>query len=976
MWRKYGFDSAFHFLSSGNFSPMERFLYRCAEYIYSEYKNELRELCLVFPNRRSGVFFNSYLQKQIDQPVIGPQIMTVNELFSEYSNLHQGEKLQLISLLYDVFQKHTHTSENFDDFYFWGEVLLSDFNAIDNYLVNAKDLFTNLADLKEIEGLFDYLTPEQKMAIERFWGSLAGTEHKSHHEKFISIWQKLYPVYVEFRQVLQEKGMAYSGMMSQQVIKQFKNKEPEFELKKYFIIGLNALNNCEKAFFNLLKQQQKAVFLWDYDRFYLNDDKNEAGRFLRENLKQFPPPHDFNLNSTQFQEKRSIKLIAVSSNYGQAQAIPQFLEEIAPDFRNEFDNTAVVLADESLLYPALGAIPPGFGTVNVTMGYPVKNSVVYGFLFLLVNLLKNNRLDNSGKTFVYHRFVTDVLNHQLLAHIEPEKTTEFLANLKEANRINVPLDEIDFSPFHRLIFSLPQKVSDYGRWFLEILGYFYETANKTDSNNYLLSEMIYSIYQAIEKLDSVVSQVVIEQQREISNAVYFRLFNQYVGQVSVAFEGEPLSGMQVMGILETRCLDFDHLIILGLNENKWPRTFTAPSFIPYNLRKGFGLPGIDEQDAMYAYYFYRLIQRAKNITASFSTLKEGIGTGELSRYGFQLLYDSGFEVKRFTLDFKFSNEPVLPIVVQNSPEKTATLLQRIAHEKPLSPTAINTWLQCSLRFYFRYILQLPEPDEMKDEIDSPVFGSIFHEVIENLYKPFERKVVNKSDLENIRKNKVLIENEIRKAIGKHYFRQKNPNAKSVKLEGKTILIYENTKTFIQRLLEIDEQLAPFQLISLEGDYQTTLDISISGKQTPVRIGGKIDRVDKVNDILRILDYKTGNVESFSFKELDELFEKDKEKPKKEILQALIYCLVYQKNTKETSDLIPGIYSLRKLFDDNFSAEIKKNYQTFSFQDIEEEFTEQLQNLVGEIFSESGRFYQTPHIKFCRYCPYNKICQRY
>lgn len=955
---------------------MERFLTRCAEYVYKSHRNELQEICVVFPNRRAGVFFNAYLQKQLSAPVIGPKIITVNEFISGYSTLHQGEKLQLISVLYDVFQKHTQSSESFDDFYFWGEVLLADFNDIDNYLVYAKDLFTNLADLKEIEGLFDYLTPEQKAAIERFWGSLAGTGQRPHHEKFISVWQKLYPVYTEFKAVLEEKEMAYGGMISRQVTEQFRQVEPEFEFKKYYIVGLNALNNCEKAFFNLLKQKQKVAFLWDFDRFYLDDKINSAGRFIRENLNQFPPPEDFNLNVTQFLGKKNIKLVAVSSNYGQAQGIPKFLEEIETGFKKEFDNTAVVLADESLLYPALGAIPGNFGTVNVTMGYPVKNSVVYGFILLLINLLKNKRMGEKGKPVVYHRFVTDVLNHQLLGNIEPEKIAEFLINLKEKNRITVPLDEIDFSPLHRLIFSLPKNVQDYSRWFLEILGRFYEKINATGENNQLLAEMIYSIYQAIEKLETVVSDVAVDQRREISDAVYFRLFNQYVGQVSVAFEGEPLSGMQVMGILETRCLDFENLVILGLNENKWPRKFTAPSFIPYNLRKGFGLPDIDEQDAMYAYYFYRLIQRAKNVTTTYSTLKEGIGTGELSRYGFQLFYDSVQDVEKSTLDFRFTGNPSSPIEIQSSPEKMAILLKRIENEKPLSPTAINTWLQCSLRFYFRYILQLPEPDEMKDEIDSPVFGSIFHEVIENLYKPFEGKVVNKVDLEKISNNKVLIENEIRKAIGKHYFRQKDPTEKTVKLEGKTILIYENTKTFIRRLLEIDMQQAPFQLVSLEGDYQTTLKFRAENEEIPVRIGGKIDRVDKVNGVFRILDYKTGNVESFVFNELDELFEKDREKPKKEILQALIYSLVYKENSEETGELQPAIYSLRKLFEENFSPEIKQNGKAVSFQEIESEFTEQLQLLVSEIFSKSGKFYQTPHEKYCQYCPYNKICQRY
>jgi RecB family exonuclease len=955
---------------------MERFLSRCAEYIFEKHANELHDLCLVFPNHRSGVFFNAYLQKQLSGAVIGPQIATVNELISGYSGLHQGEKLQLISILYEIFQEHTHTSESFDEFYFWGEVLLADFNDIDRYLVNAKDLFTNLADLKEIEGLFDYLTPEQKAAIERFWGSLEGPGRKAHQEKFISIWQKLYPVYAGFRKILQEKQLAYSGMIYRQVIEDLGDGEPEFEFKKYYIIGLNALNNCEKAFFNLLKQQQKADFLWDYDRFYLDDPKNEAGGFIRENLRNFPPPDDFSFHTARFADKNKIKWVAVSSVYGQAQEIPRFLTEIKAALKNEFDNTAVVLADESLLYPALGAIPEDFGTVNVTMGYPVKNSVVFGFLLLLVNLLKNSRINDAGERIAYHRYVTDVLNHQLLGNIEKEKAAAFLANLKEKNLITVPLNEIDFSPLHRLIFSLPGNVNEYSRWFLEILAHFYDEVKESSEENQLLPELIYSVYQAIEKLHAVVKTVVSDQQRTVSDTVYFRLFNQYVGQVSVVFEGEPLSGMQVMGILETRCLDFENLIILGLNENKWPRRFTAPSFIPFNLRKGFGLPGIDDQDAMYAYYFYRMLQRARNVTATYCTLKDGIGAGELSRFGLQLLYHSALNVQNTTLDFKFTGETIPPIEVHNSPEKTRVLLERISHEKPLSPTAINTWLQCSLRFYFRYILQLPEPDEMKDEIDSPVFGSIFHEVIENLYKPFEGKVINKIDLEKIRKNRILIENEIRKAIGKHYFRQKNPGEKSVKLEGKTILIYENTKTFIRRVLEIDEEQAPFQLVALEGDYSATLGVSVDGKQLPVRIGGKIDRVDRMNGNLRIIDYKTGNVESFSFTEVEELFEKDKEKPKKEILQALFYCLVYQKSTDEAADLQPAIYSLRKLFDENFSPEIKRNKIIFSFREIEKEFTEKLQHLIAEIFSGSGRFYQTPHEKYCQYCPYNKICQRY
>ncbi len=483
---------------------MERFLSQCAKYIYKKHPENLQDICLVFPNRRAGAFFNSYLQKTIQKPVIAPLNITVNELISGFSGLQQGEKLQLISELYEVFRKHTQTKESFDDFYFWGEVLLSDFNDVDRYLVNAKDLFTNIADLKELETLFDYLTEEQRKALARFWGSVAVLEKKENQQKFLQIWQKLYPVYIDFKIRLEKKGMAYGGMIYRSVIETMEKNEIDFQLSHYYIIGLNALNTCEIKFFKRLQQIEKATFLWDFDEFYVEDFNHEAGRFMRENLKQFGPPDDFKMNTNKFVEEKSAKIIAVASNYGQAQEIPRFLKQTHTNFKAEFDSTAIVLADESLLFPALGAIPEIFETVNVTMGYPVKNSVVYGFLVLLFNLLKNRKKNSDGQTVVYHRFVTDILNHQLLGNVEPDKAIQFLSDIKTHNRISIPVNDIDFSPLHKLIFSFPEKVEAYGAYFLEILASFYELVNDADEKNQMLPELIYSIYQAVEKLESVV----------------------------------------------------------------------------------------------------------------------------------------------------------------------------------------------------------------------------------------------------------------------------------------------------------------------------------------------------------------------------------------------------------------------------------------------------------------------------------------
>jgi len=953
---------------------MERFLAGCAKYIAQKHANHLHEICLVFPNRRAGVFFTSYLQNEITKPVIAPEITTIGELFAGYSNCFQAEKLQLISLLFDEFRKHTQTTETFDQFYFWGEILLTDFNDIDRYLVDARDLFTNIADLKEIDHVFDYLTDEQKAALVQFWGSVAVAGRKEFQQKHLQVWSKLFAVYAGFKSALKESNLAFAGMADRQVIEEMEAGKLEFGFEKYYFVGLNALNECEKRLFSYLMKEEKAAFLWDYDSFYTGDKTNEAGRFLRDNLLRFPPPVDFVLDDNHFSEPKNIRLVAVSSNYGQAQQIPVFLNEINQNKPSRFDETAVVLADETLLFPALGAVPTEVGTVNITMGYPVKNSMIHGLLMLLVQLLKNRRVDAKGNITAYYRYVTDILNHQLLAVAEPEKSRLFISEIQSQNKISIALTDIQISPLHRLIFTLPSAIADYCGYFLGILSEIFKLHKADDDSDSIVYEIIFSVYSSIEKMDALIKKVVVEQKREISDAVFFRLLTQYLNGESVAFEGEPLAGLQLMGILETRCLDFKNLVILGLNENKWPRTSIAPSFIPPNIRKGFGLPGIDEQDAMYAYYFYRLIQRAENITATYNVVKDGIGKGEMSRYGYQLLFDSPHEPEKLNLGFSFASNPIQPVLVKGTPGIAHQLLEYNQSGKALSPSAINTYIQCSLRFYFRYIAKLPEPEEVKEEIDGAIFGNIFHETLEELYQPFVGKTVTWADIEKILKNTLVTNNLLLRKIRKIYLKQPEVGGTFIP-EGKTALFFENMKTYLQQLLKTDANYAPFQIVSLEKSCQTTLEVPVDGVPQQILIGGKIDRVDRVNGTLRILDYKTGNVSALSFDSVAELFNSEKKDPKKEILQALVYALILTDETGE-QEVKPVIYSLRKLFDKNFNPNITFGNAGFSMPEIKEELVEQLKNLLSEMFSANNTFLQTPFPEHCKYCAYSKICMRY
>ncbi len=952
---------------------MNRFLAQCADFVYRKHKTELHKICLVFPNRRSGVFFSSYLQKLIEKPVVAPEITTIGELFAGYSVYNQPEKLQLISLLYNVFKKQTQTTEPFDQFYFWGEMLLSDFNDIDRYLVDAKDLFTNVANLKEIDASFDYLTEEQKEALKQFWGSVAVRDRKEFQENHAQIWEKLYPVYDGFKKSLKEKSQAYPGMADRLVIEELTANKLSFQFEKYYFIGLNALNECEKRLFRYLKNEEKADFLWDYDVFYTNDPVNEAGKFMRENLLNFPPPDDFGLKTSCFSDPKNIELVAVSSNNGQSQQIPVFLDKIQKEPVSGFDETAVVLADESLLFPVLGAIPESYETINVTMGYPVRNSMVHGFLFLLIRLLKNKKVADNSEITVYHRFVTDILRHQLLSTIETKTVNSFLAEVQSHNKITIKLAEINFSDIHKSIFSVPQKVQDYSRYFLQVLSAVHSVFSNNE-NESILTEIINSVYNAVEKLDSLVESVANELETQFSETVYFRLFNQYLNGETVTFEGEPLSGIQVMGILETRCLDFKNLVIIGLNESKWPRTYTAASFIPHNIRKAFALPSIEEQDAMYAYYFYRLIQRAENISATYNVVKDGIQTGEMSRYGYQLLFDSPHKPVKKNLDFSFATGKIQPIVVAGYETLSKKLLDKNSAEFPLSPSAINAYLQCNLRFYFKYLAGLPEPDELKEEIDGAIFGTIFHEVLEELYTPFVGKMITVADFEKMQHDRIRLDNLILRKIRKVYLKQPE-DAGSFIPEGKTILFFENLKIYIDKLLNIDRETAPFQIVSLEKSYKTSIAVEIDGEARQIFVGGKIDRIDKVNGEMRIIDYKTGNVGSLSITGVEELFSKNEKTPKKEVLQALIYSLVVQESTNETA-IKPAIFSLRKLFADNFDPTIKMDKTELTISAIKEEFTEKLKILLREIYTSTGSYEQTPHIEHCQYCAYNTICQRY
>jgi hypothetical protein len=942
------------------------FLKQVANYLYTYRRDELSEYCLVFPGRRAGVFFTAYLNELVERPMLSPEIITINELISNLTDLQETDTVSLVLKLQEVYSKVTGLQESLDEFFFWGEILLGDFDDIDKYLLNADDLFRNIADLKELENQFDYLTDEQRKAIEEFWGNLEKVPSSFNKEKFIDIWMKLADIYHRFKISLKETGIAYPGMIYREVAETLnENQLTELPAEKYVFVGFNALNNCEKTIFRKLDKQKKAMFFWDYADFYMKDVENEAGSFLRTNLVQFPAPKDFRLEEPET-ARRKLKLVAVPGNITQAQAInlPGVLDKF--HLNSRFDNTAFVLADENLLIPVISSVGNSFQEINITMGYPFVNTPVYGFISQLISLQRNVRRSSRSAVF-YYKPVVALLNHQFVV-TNPIK--QFVSEIHRRNKVYINASELKIDPFVARLFSSPETWIDLLDYFLDILKELslkYNPAN--DERHKLESEYLYQAYLAIQRLKDSLSQLNIP---DFPVKIMFRLLDQGLKRISIPFEGEPLTGLQVMGLLETRCLDFENLVLFSANEGFLPRIAAGHSFVPYHLRKGFGIPTYEDRDAMYAYYFYRLIQRNRNAVIVYNSITEGISFSEKSRFLYQLQFDSDFEIEEINLSFNFRGTTNEPIAIQGNERYVEQLISKYSSNK-LSPSAINTWLDCRLKFYFKYLAGIKEKEELKEEIDAVLFGNLFHYTIEKLYLPFVGKTVEEHALNLLASERRKIDEKVMEAIAVQYFRMSPEEAGKVKLSGQSILIANHIREYVVQLIRNDIKFAPFEVLSLEQDYSEDFDVQSGERSIKIKVGGIVDRLDRTTDGIRIVDYKTGRNLKLDFKEWDQLINRENKERRKEIFQTLIYSDII--NRSELLPILPTIYKLDNLFDEEFNPSVVFQGERIVYQRFISEFREVFSSVLSEMFDSHTTFDQVKDSQKCSYCPYNKICKR-
>ncbi len=945
---------------------MNPFLKQVASFIYRQYGNEMNHIALVFPGRRSGVFFNAYLNELVSKPVLGPEVMTVNELISRLSGLQISDQISLILTLQQIYTRETGHLEELDDFFFWGEILLNDFNDIDKYLLNAEDLFQNISDLKEIEQRFDYLTPAQLKAAELFWGNLGKAGASVNREKFLTIWNKLATVYAGFRSALLAEGTGYSGMVYRSIIESLDaGRELPLEADHYVFAGFNALNACEERLFAWLQSKGKASFLWDYDPVFLENHSSEAGLFIRKNILRFPMPETFIPDPEPASAGKRIQIVSVPGEVAQTQVINQ--KQFFPGWQqNEsFDSEALILADENLLIPVISAAGCRSKEINITMGYPLQDTPVYSLISLLISLNRDYR-KIDGEDMFYHRSVMAVLNHQL---ITSPVSRSMVKEILSQNKIYVRAADLKEDELLGLIFQKQENWKSAAEWLLTIIKKLaMRMPQAEDQPVRLEAEYLYQVFLTLQRLADTLNKYQPEQ---VTLPLFYRLFVRLLQRVTIPFEGEPLSGLQVMGLLETRTLDFKRVVLFSVNEGKLPKSSVEHSFIPYNLRKAFGLPAYEEHDAMYAYYFYRLLHRAEGIVLVYDSSTDGLNTGEMSRFIFQLQYDSLLNPEFYHFDFDFKAPGSEPIAIQGTPRHQQRLLEK-STEKYLSPSALNTYLDCRLKFYFTHLAGLKEADEVMEEIDPRLFGNLFHHAAHLIYSEFiGKQEVTKDVLQSVLSNPVLLGKAVHAAFAKEYYRNEK---KEVRLSGKNLLIAENLRTYLERMLKNDMQFTPFTVLDLEKEYSAAFQVRINGAERTIKLGGKVDRIDRTKDGVRIIDYKTGKNLSLRFSDFSGFYDREKERRPKEIFQTLVYSEIYRRN-KGDMPILPTIYKIDEFFNEEYRPEVIFNGGIVKYNELAGDFVCSLEALLEEIYSGEIVYEQTANRKHCTTCSFNLICRR-
>ena len=959
---------------------MESFLKLVAADLYKHTEGNLAHTAVVFPNKRAGLFFNEYLAQESESPIWSPAYVSISELFRSLSPWEVGDPVKLVCELYKIFRRETQSTETLDDFYFWGEMLISDFDDADKNKVDTDKLFSNLQDLRNIMDDYTFIDDEQEEAIRQFFQNFSIERRTALKERFISLWNVLGNIYKGFRESLASQNIAYEGMMYRHVIEHLDVDKLPYE--KYIFVGFNVLNKVEHTLFTQLKDAGKAVFYWDYDEFYMKENRqavtHEAGEFIRRNLRDFPSPLSGELFKN-LSKPKEVHYIASSTENAQARYLPQWIRNNLTTPEKE---TAVVLCNEALLQPVLHSLPAEVKHVNITMGFPLSQTPVYSFLIALLELHTHGFNFKSGR-YTFQSVVT-LLKHPYTRQLTGQ--AELLEKELTRNNRFYPLPgELGKDEFLTQLFTplsgnlnLCIRLSETLQQVASIYQANTSGTEDTDAFNQLYRESLFKAYTTINRFRTLIE----EDELTVQSETFRRLLVKVLSTTNIPFHGEPAIGMQVMGVLETRNLDFRHLVLLSVNEGQLPKSGGDSSFIPYNLRKAFGMTTIEHKIAVYAYYFYRLLQRAERITLIYNTSSDGLNRGEWSRFMLQFLIEWPHPITRQFLEAGQSPQGTSPITVEKTPDvmrRMQSLFDVRANPKAkFSPSALNYYLDCPLKFYYRYVAGLSAPDEVSAEIDSATFGSIFHYAAEHIYKDLTThgKVINKEALETLLRNEVKLQDYVDTAFKKLFFnvpQNEKPEYNGVQLINSAVIA-----RYLKQLLQNDLRYAPFTFIASEMEVDEPIDIQTPKGVIKSRIGGIIDRMDSKDGTLRIVDYKTGG-DADTPPHVESLFIPDK-KRSNYVFQTFLYAAIMCRK-QPTMKIAPALLYIHRAATETYSPVIqmgesrKPKEAVEDFSKYEKEYRERLQGLLEEIFNPEKSFTQTEIIEKCTYCDFKALCKR-
>ncbi|MBQ0019154.1 MAG: PD-(D/E)XK nuclease family protein [Bacteroidales bacterium] len=964
------------------------FLKDVSQDLIKRFGNNLSDVVVVFPGKRARLFMNQYLAEASDRPVWAPQYKTIDELFTELSPYTKTDTINAICQLYSVYERLIPDAEPLDEFYSWGEIILSDFDDIDKHMAPAKQIFRNVLDLQSIST--DYITPEQEEALRDFFKNFSLEQNSELKKRFLRLWDKMYDLYEQLKAKLMENGELYSGALYRDVaerIKQHQLTVNENLDKTYAFVGFNILDETEQTLFMHLNHQHRALFYWDYDMLYTQDEQWEAGHFITQNLKLFEnalPKEKFD----NLKNLKDITFVATSTDNAQSRYIPTWLGGQLTEKESE---TAIVLADEHSLGNVLHSIPESSPSlINVTMGFPLVDTPVNSFLNVLLSLYIDG-FDMGSQTYRY-TFMERVRRHPYYKYVclKDDQKEGFID-------IFVP-QQLDCHELINRLQIVLQRISAH-----------YADKEKADVYDQLYIEALFQCHCILTRFSTLVDTTL-----KIMPPTLRRLLRQIWQTTNIPFHGEPAIGLQVMGLLETRNIDFRHLLMLNVNEGTLPKKSDDNSLIPYILRESFGLTTIKHRISVFAYYFYRLISRAEHVTLVYNESTMGTNAGEMSRFMRQLMAETNLPIRYLRLmpanDHK---EAENSNCVVKTPEMMEQLRERYLNNTnhKLSPTAINTYTACPLKFYYKYIANIKTPDNIEDGITPALFGTIFHDAAQLFYQHLQNTSSQQADKpvnitadmlgEALQNKELRIYPFIDISMMLNYFSPMDDDKKNAQfdklatmsmqklreyaasfyqkpsnstlLSGINHIIYSVLRQYITQLIQYDKLHTPFSFAGLEKDYYYTLKLT-SGDT--ILTGGRIDRLERdAEGNLVVVDYKTGG-SPMPVKDLESIFT-HKERASGYFLQTFIYALAVQQ--QEGGSVIPTLFYVNRAGrPDTFERTMylgteKSKVPVADITRYRDEFVTKLTETVETILDPATPFCATENASACQYCEFKQIC---